>query len=356
MFPIFQVSESVGRFLEPDAVQTETTVFHFTIKFTTAILLFFGILVSGGQYIGDPIHCFEEGPSKISFGESAMDAYCWLNSLYTVHNQNASSYYPRSQLQSEGDTIRDQQYYKWIFLVLITQAIMAYLPRFLWQTFCEGRKMETILGLRNGGIDEENQHKPVCLKRLVEYLAVHMHTHNKYAISFFVCEVLNFVIAVGQLCVTNCFLDKGFPCLVNCLYHKDHPDSEHIYIKCLLPVNEFNGWIYYFLWYWFVSLVTATGLALIYRLVVLLPQLRLYVLKSQAPREDLEYLSSKSQFGDWFILVQLSNNVNPELFQDLISDLAYKLQRKISPFSPSPPASWKSWYQNSQSAGNTIYK
>ena len=355
MFPIFQALESVGRILQPDAVQTETSVFHFTIKFTTAILLFFGILITGGQYIGDPIHCYQEG-SEVSFaGQPAMDAYCWLHSLYTVHNRNGS-YYPGVQSQSEGDTIRDHQYYKWIFLVLIGQMIMAYLPSYLWQTFCEGGKMETILELRNGGIDEENQHKPVCLKSLVEYLDVHLHTHNKYAISFFVCEVLNLVIAVGQLCITNYFLDKGFPLEVNCVYHKKLPDSEQMYIECQLPVNEFNGYIYYFLWFWFVSLVTATGLALIYRLVVLLPQLRLYVLKSQVPREDLEYLSSKSQFGDWFILVQLSNNVNPELFQDLISDLAYKLQRKISPFSPSPPASWKSWYQNSQSAGNTIYK
>ena len=350
--------DPVKTLLEIESVNIETTIFRLHYKATVAILLVFSLIVTGGQFIGDPIDCIvdvDAVPSKV------MDTFCWIHSTFTLYNQNAteeSTYpYPGVGPQGVGDTIKHHKYYQWVCFVLFLQAILFYFPRFLWQT-CEANKMEMLtLDLNNPVIKEESKNE--CKKLLVDYFTSNMHTHTKYAITFFLCEILNFVNIMGQIFFMNFFLggqfttygldvigmtviepqfrsdpmSKVFPKMAKCSFPKFGPSGTPEYIDglCLLPLNILNEKIYVFLWFWFLSLAAVTGFAIIYRLAVIFPQFRLYLLRSQAPlaqHQDLKYVVRKCRIGDWFVLVQLSKNINPIFFKELIGDLADKLHNK----------------------------
>ena len=45
-------------------------------------------------------------------------------------------------------------------------------------------------------------------------------------------------------------------------------------------------------------------------------------------KKCLEYVLSKCQMGDWFVLYQLCKNSNPYFFREFIKELAKDLNRK----------------------------
>ena len=45
-------------------------------------------------------------------------------------------------------------------------------------------------------------------------------------------------------------------------------------------------------------------------------------------RKCLEYVLSKCQIGDWFVLYQLSKNCNPYFFREFIKELSRDLKAK----------------------------
>jgi hypothetical protein len=75
----------------------------------------------------------------------------------------------------------------------------------------------------------------------------------------------------------------------------------------------------------------ASCLGIIYRIAtVAFPIIRKYRLRTKASLcEDLELkiISRYANFGDWFVLHQLSKNMDPLIFADLLKDLAYHLKK-----------------------------
>ena len=119
-----------------------------------------------------------------------------------------------------------------------------------------------------------------------------------------------------------------FPKVTKCTFHKFGPSGtvQKIDGLCVLPLNIVNEKIYVFLWFWFIILAGITGLALLYRVAVILcTQARIYRLRAQArlaPRDDVECVAQKCKIGDWFVLLMLGKNINPLVYKELISDLA----------------------------------
>lgn len=93
---------------------------------------------------------------------------------------------------------------------------------------------------------------------------------------------------------------------------------------CILPLNIINEKIYILVWFWFMALAFLSGMALIYRIVtVLSPHVRFLLLKSRARLSDryqLGLIVEKIKSGDWFVLYQLSKNMDPISFRDLIQE------------------------------------
>lgn len=107
---------------------------------------------------------------------------------------------------------------------------------------------------------------------------------------------------------------------------------------------------------WFTLLAAMSGLALIYRLVVLLSakfrsllfRLRFQQLfqrkqrsKLAATNEDdaIEIVSQHCRIGDWFLLSLISENVNVWVFRDIVERLAVRIKQreKSSHLFISPP-------------------
>jgi innexin len=125
-----------------------------------------------------------------------------------------------------------------------------------------------------------------------------------------------------------------FPKVTKCTFHKFGPSGtvQKIDGLCVLPLNIVNERIYVFLWFWFIILAVITGLALLYRVAVILgTQARMYLLRAQArlaPRNDVECVAQKCQIGDWFVLLMLGKNIDPLVYKELISDLASRFEGK----------------------------
>ncbi|CAH2235975.1 jg4311 [Pararge aegeria aegeria] len=356
---MFDVFGSVKGLLKLDSVCIDNNVFRLHYKATVIILIAFSLLVTSRQYIGDPIDCIvDEIPYAV------MDTYCWIYSTFTIPNRLVGRVgkdfaQPGVASHVDGqDEMKYHKYYQWVCFVLFFQAILFYVPRYLWKTWEGGRVKMLVLDLNCPVVGEDC--KTDRKKLLVDYFYTNLHTQNFYAFRFFICEVLNFINVVGQIYFMDFFLDgefstygrdvvrftemepeeredpmaRVFPKVTKCTFHKYGPSGtvQKFDGLCVLPLNIVNEKIYVFLWFWFIILSILSGISLIYRAAVVAgPRVRLYLLRARsrlAPQEQVETVARKLQIGDWFVLYQLGKNIDPLIYKELMGDLATKFEGK----------------------------
>lgn len=355
---MFDVFGSVKGLLKLDSVCIDNNVFRLHYKATVIILIAFSLLVTSRQYIGDPIDCIVDGiPLNV------MDTYCWIYSTFTIPNRGGvvgkNIVQPGvGSFDPTVDEVKYHKYYQWVCFTLFFQAILFYVPRYLWKSWEGGRIKMLVLDLNCPVVNDEC--KADRKKLLVDYFTTNMHTQNFYAFRFFLCEVLNFVNVVGQIFFMDFFLDgefstygsdvvrftemepeeridpmsKVFPKVTKCTFNKygSSGSIERYDGLCVLPLNIVNEKIYVFLWFWFIILAVLSGLSLAYRAaVVVWPKLRLILLRARArlsPHTQIETIARKCQIGDWFVLYQLGKNIDPLIYKELVADLADKLDGK----------------------------
>ncbi|KAL0276066.1 UNVERIFIED_CONTAM: hypothetical protein PYX00_003728 [Menopon gallinae] len=343
---MFDVFGSVKGLLKLDSVRIDNNIFRLHYKGTVILLIAFSLLVTSRQYIGDPIDCIvDEIPLNV------MDTYCWIYSTFTIPNRlggrvGKDVVQPGIAGHVEGeDEVKYHKYYQWVCFVLFFQAILFYIPRYLWKTWEGGRIKMLVCDLN-------------C-PTLVEYFRANLNLQNFYAIRFFACEFLNFVNVVGQIFFMDLFLDgefstygrevlsftqlepeqrhdpmsRVFPKVTKCTFHKYGPSGsvQKFDGLCILPLNIVNEKIYVFLWFWFIILSFLTGVFLIYRvLVILSPQIReilLRVRSRSSPRDEIATIVRQYQIGEWFVLYQLGANIDPLVYKELVHDIAEDLRK-----------------------------
>lgn len=350
---MFDVFGSVKGLLKLDSVCIDNNIFRLHYKATVIILIAFSLLVTSRQYIGDPIDCIvDEIPLNV------MDTYCWIYSTFTIPNRlvgvsGKDMVQPGVASHVEGeDDVKYHKYYQWVCFVLFFQAILFYIPRYLWKTWEGGRIKMLVLDLNCPIMNDDSKEDKI--KVLTEYFTNNLRQHNFYAFRFFICEALNFINVVGQIYFMDFFLDgefstygsdvvkftemepeergdpmsRVFPKVTKCTFHKYGPSGsvQKFDGLCVLPLNIVNEKIYVFLWFWFIILSILSGIALLYRAAVILaPKIRLYLLRARsrlAGHADVEMLCDKCLIGDWFVLYQLGKNIDPLIYADVIRSLA----------------------------------
>lgn len=356
---MFDVFGSVKGLLKLDQVCIDNNIFRLHYKATVIILIAFSLLVTSRQYIGDPIDCIvDEIPLNV------MDTYCWIYSTFTIPNRltgvaGRDIAHPGvgSYVENE-DEVKYHKYYQWVCFALFFQAILFYVPRYLWKTWEGGRIKMLVLDLNCPIVNEEC--KKDRKKILVDYFIENLSRHNFYAFRFFICEALNFVNVIGQIYFMDFFLDgefstygsdvlrftelepemrgdpmsRVFPKVTKCTFHKYGPSGsvQKFDGLCVLPLNIVNEKIYVFLWFWFIILSVLSGISLIYRVVVCLgPKVRLYLLRARSrlsKHEEIEQVAQKCQIGDWFVLYQLGKNIDPLIYTEIIKELSIELENK----------------------------
>ncbi|XP_034230811.1 innexin inx2-like [Thrips palmi] len=347
--------ESVKGLLKLDAVTIDNNIFRLHYKATVIILITLSVVVTSKQFIGDPIHCMGGG----AVPEMVMNSFCWINSTFTLPERGGRLGQDVIQPGVAGHTDRDElkyhRYYQWVCFVLLFQAVLFYVPRSLWKRW-EGGRIEMLVQELNKPEGAQEDHQKV----VVDFFTTNMHQQNIYALRFFMCEILNFVNVVGQIYFMDMFLDgefstygsdvvkftmmepgersdpmsRVFPIVTKCTFHYfgASGSAQTLDGLCVLSLNIVNEKIYVFLWFWFGLLSISTGLMMLYRInVIVFTKMRMYLLRSRArlgPLEDIKTIAMKYEIGDWFLLYQLSRNVNPLVFNALISDLVKKLHGK----------------------------
>ena len=81
-FIMFDVFGSLQSYLKFDSVCIDNNVFRLHYKATVVIFACASLLVTSGQYIGDPIDCIVDGVPG-----GMMDTYCWIHSTFSIPNR-----------------------------------------------------------------------------------------------------------------------------------------------------------------------------------------------------------------------------------------------------------------------------
>lgn len=354
-----QLFGNLKGFFKTDFTVIDNNVFRLHYKATVCILIAFSILVTGRQYIGDPIDCI----SKDAVPPNLLDTFCWIHTTFSLtdawHKKvGVQVPYPGVDKYTPGEKRVYHAYYQWVCFVLFLQAVLFYVPRYFWKAVEGGRIKNLILGLNNPILPEEA--KENSRKLLVEYLSINLNNHNLFFYGYVTAEVCNFVNVVGQMFLMDMFLGgefssygskvlqftewdwsvrydpmiRVFPRLTKCTFHMfgSSGDVQKHDAMCILPINIINEKIYVFLWFWFVILAVVSGLVLVYRSVLFLwPPARFHVLRSRARLTSAAYLQrvlDRCQLGEWFVLDLLAKNVDAVHYRDFISDLEKQLEGK----------------------------
>jgi len=355
---MYDVFGSIKGLLKIDSVSIDNNIFRMHYKATMFVLVAFSILVTQKQYFGDPIDCIVD---KIP--PNMMDTYCWIHSTYTIPSLvNASrDVVPHPGVgnhnQMQDKEVVYHKYYQWVTLFLYLQAIMFYIPRYLWKVWEGGKVKMLVMQLNSPIVDDDSKRERKSL--LVNYFTVNLHNHNFYAFRFFLCEVLNFANVLFQIWFTNVFLgyafsdygtdviamsnreigsrndamDLVFPKVTKCTFRKYGASGtvESHDGLCVLPLNIFNEKIFIFLWFWYIIVAVVSGVGLLYRIVTFFRPFRQILLRTRsrlASQEDVEAVARKCHIGDWFLLYQLAKNMDMMIYREFITELAQKLQGK----------------------------
>lgn len=316
------------------------------------------LLVTAKQYIGDPIDCIiEEIPNNV------MDTYCWIHSTFSIPGMHSGREgheiahpgvaAPRGDDEEE---FKYHKYYQWVCFTLFFQAVLFYIPRYLWKTAEAGKLKILTQDLTNPIIEPDVKEDRLAVLQL--YITSNVNHHMFYAFSFFTCELLNLINVIGQIFFLDLFLggefteygrdvaamtelppeqrndplSRVFPKVTKCTFHKFGPSGtvEKFDGLCILPLNIINEKIYVFLWFWFIFVTIVSSVHFVFRLAtILIPSVRFYLLRVRAnevPPELIDSICRKSNIGNWFLLYQLGKSMDPFHFRQLLEILDREMQ------------------------------
>ncbi|EFA07886.1 Innexin inx2-like Protein [Tribolium castaneum] len=340
-----------------EQIRTDNNVFRLHYKLTVIMLIVFSILLTSKQYFGDPINC------KVEENRDIVETYCWIHGTYIRRDtlSGKSGFIPglgpdnrdiRPWMRSPDDKIIWQKYYQWVCIVFCFQALLFYLPRYLWKTW-EGGRLRLLVSDLNTPLVTASWN-PTTKSQMIQYIINGKYFHTLYAIRYVVCEILNLANVILQIFLMDTFLggqfalygfkvfangdinamNEVFPKLTKCQYRFYGPSGSEVNrdALCILPLNILNEKLFIVLWFWLFFLSGVTFLSLIYRFVVVcVPKLRVYLLMAQARfigSKQATSIIQKFSYGDFFVLYHVGKNVNPIVFRELVLGIYETLKDK----------------------------
>jgi len=354
-----------------DPATIDNLAFKVHYRATFVVLLVSMMLVSAGQFLGDPINCIGDG-----IPGGALDLYCWIHSTFSIpsrwgkigheysegapHEIGKHNPHPGVAPEEPGEEVVYHKYYQWVVFVLFIQAMSFHIPRLLWK-HSEGGLMKNLVGDLTDPIYEiKKDERQDQVMKIKKYFKDSGRTHGNYALNYFFCELLALLNVLGQMYFTDRFLgyqfttygfdvlsvtvgnpeDRSdpmnvvFPKMTKCTFHKYGPSgsiTKHDSL-CVLALNIINEKIYVFLWFWFVGVALISVLALFYRLlIIIVPSLRVSVimarLHSRVNKKMVEDVlkspqhSWLDQIGDYWLIYLISKNLPPIAMKELIEEL-----------------------------------
>ncbi|KAH1016729.1 innexin inx2 [Dendroctonus ponderosae] len=333
-----------------DNARTDNNVFQLYYKFSVIMFFVFSILLSSKQYFGDPIHCDVESLKK-----EIVDVICWSSGTFTVQETLQDTYLSSQSLgglgNEVGKTTYSLLYYQWICLLFCIQALLFYVPRYLWKSW-EGDRLGQIVKDLCGPLVSEKWTKSYKYK--IRTYILSNENHNTFAYRFAFCELLNFIILIFQFVLMNWYLNgnfshygyevmiepwpytfnKVFPKKTKCTYSRFGPSGSvqtHDAL-CILPLNTLNEKFFLLIWFWMIFLFAVTICALLYRITVLTSQqFRIFLLMAQArslSRKKVKVVGKRVSHGQFFLLYNIGKMLNPIIYRELLMSIFEHLSDK----------------------------
>ncbi|XP_050297901.1 innexin inx2-like isoform X2 [Anthonomus grandis grandis] len=177
---------SFKNLIKSDDTRTDSNVFKLHYKFTVILLVVFSILLSSKQYFGDPISC------DVNDKKETVDVFCWVSGTFirpdTVTSQTLAAYKLAGLGNPVGTEIYTLFYYQWVCLLFCIQALMFYIPRYLWKSW-EGNRLEIIVKDLRGPLSPDKW--SADYKDKITNFMFCTRDHNAYALSYAFCELLS---------------------------------------------------------------------------------------------------------------------------------------------------------------------
>jgi len=353
-------------FTKKPSIVVNTVIYWLHYRVTSLILLALVLLISARQFFGSPIDCVVKLPDEddeTHHMEKVINRYCWIHTTFSVvpafrKEVGKEVPYPGVDKRNPEDEIIHHAYYQWVWVVLLVQAIIFYLPYFIWKRTEHGLVRKLVTGLTGPVVEPVERERRIS--DLGSYLCKSMHQHTYRFVIYIITELLNLLNAVTQIVLIDRFLGgkfagyglevigfkdwadfplqydpmmEVFPRMTKCTFHQFGPsgDLQRYDTLCVMPINIVNEKVFLFLWFWLYFLVALTGISLIYRLLsILCPCLRVNSLKlsGKCPRQVVQQVLKAGNIGDWFLMLLISKNINKQNFRDLLADVKMKVQER----------------------------
>nr|XP_016942117.1 innexin inx6 [Drosophila suzukii] len=250
------------------------------------------------------------------------------------------------------------RYYQWVFMILLFQSLLFYFPSFLWKVW-EGQRMEQLCSEVGDALILESTYR-TRLQMLTKYFRAQFSPiHCCYSLKYAFCELLNLVISLLNFWLMdvvfngfwhkyihalaaipvydwnlwNLMTSRVFPKVAKCEMFVYGPSGTPniLDILCVLPLNILNEKIFAVLYVWFLFIAMLAAINILYRLLLFFcSELRLQLLRTHLrgmPKAHVREVLANAGYGDWFVLMCVSINVNTSLFRELIEQL-YAKQRQ----------------------------
>lgn len=336
----------------------DNVVFRLHYKLTCAFFLAACMLISTVELFGKPIQCMTDNAEFKHI--DVVNTYCWINHTFTVLTKQQPMAHPGVGPERNYEK-RLHSYYQWVPFVLFLQAVLFYMPHWIWKN-CEGGLVKQLTEGQRGLILEErketrtlvDEDKMPELSVLTNYLYETLGTRYRYGVLHVICELLNLVNAVANIYLIDLFLggvffqygwsifalneidqDRRvdslidiFPRVTKCTFrmYGSSGTIQNLDALCVLPLNVINEKIYIFAWFWLILLSLITLLAVVYRIVLMAsPAVRRLVLRRLIPTagvNEVNILSRRLSYSDSHLLLLLAKNMKGHTITNLIDELA----------------------------------
>ena len=200
---MFELLRGLTNLIKCKRLHIDCQIFRLHYIFTVAILLAFGMIISSKQYVGEPIYCESHGISP----SYLINSFCFIHSTFIVQKLGQSPSWHGHEPNKTNH--KYQTYYQWVCFVIFIQAILFYIPHWIWKSWESGR-IRLLVSDLNDGMSLDSNRRKGQVNLVVNYL-IECYGHNDwYAFKYFTCETLAFLNVILQVLLLDVFFDGEF--------------------------------------------------------------------------------------------------------------------------------------------------
>ncbi|CAK9821465.1 Innexin inx1 [Anthophora retusa] len=358
---MYKLLADLGQYLKWQEITTDSMAFRLHNHFTTVLLFTCSVVITATQYVGNPISCIVQG-----LPTHPINTYCWITSTFTMpdaFNRQVGVEVAHPGVANDFgdvDARKYYTYYQWVCFVLFFQAVLCYIPQWLWNMWEGGLISSLVMGMNHCLECKDSIKKKQNM--LMDYLILYKKTHSTYVYRYFACEALCLVNIFSQLYLMNRFFDGEFlsyglrvlqfsdipqeeridpmvyvfPRVTKCIFHKYGASGtiqKHDSL-CILPLNIVNEKTYIFIWFWFTILsILLLGLIVYRAAIIFAPVVRprlLHLSSRFVSKETCISISKKVELGDWWILYVLSSNMDSKIYSNFLQEFTKRMSDTLS--------------------------